>query len=104
MKGVAVAGPIVCGVDDSRSARTAATVAMALSRRIGARLILVHIVAVEPARPFGRPTSPDGRRRRTLERGRELLEQVSAGAGWHADAAALRVGVGAPAERLAAVA
>jgi nucleotide-binding universal stress UspA family protein len=48
-----MSGPIVVGVDDSKGARDAARVAAAISKRIDAPLIFVHVAADELAFPHG---------------------------------------------------
>jgi nucleotide-binding universal stress UspA family protein len=101
---------IVCGLDGSPDSRAALEVAAGLAKRLGSRLVLVHVaeVAYVPyaaAYPLGGTAGPmavateiDAEE----EAGERLLEQA-------ADAARLvdaerRVEVGVPAERLADVA
>jgi nucleotide-binding universal stress UspA family protein len=41
--GVGMTGTILCGVDDSQSARAALQLAVALSERLGLRLVVAHV-------------------------------------------------------------
>jgi nucleotide-binding universal stress UspA family protein len=86
-----MAGAIICGVDDSESAKGAARVARALSSELGLGLVFVRVVE---------PGSPD----ESVSAIAERLEKVSAcvtdadgGAGWVVEA-------GHPADRLVAAA
>jgi nucleotide-binding universal stress UspA family protein len=84
-------GSIVCGVDDSESAKAAARVARGLSAQLGARLLFV--CALDDG-------SSDGEMSAVAARLHSLAEgatNVDCGADW-------RVEVGHPAERLLAVA
>jgi nucleotide-binding universal stress UspA family protein len=95
--------PIVCGVDDSRGARDALVAACAISERIGAPLIAVH-VAPEPASfPYGDSAARERQRHAARRRGDQLLARVMTSTGLDRDASQ-RVRIGAPAEELAAVA
>lgn len=86
-----MSGPIICGVDDSSSAKAAARVARALSALLGRRLLFVHV--------FERGSSEEriGAVAERLQRLTENLNELDSGAGWLLE-------VGHPADRLAAVA
>jgi nucleotide-binding universal stress UspA family protein len=84
-------GSIICGVDDSESAKGAARVARGLSAQLGARLVFVRVVD---------DGSPDGDISAVAARLQQLAEsatEVDCGAHW-------LVEVGHPADRLVAVA
>jgi nucleotide-binding universal stress UspA family protein len=81
---VTVSGTIVCGVGDSAEGREAIQVAVALSRRLGQRLVLVHVRR--------RATGADG-----------LLQRLSEELGLD-EAVELREGVGDTAQVLAEIA
>ena len=84
-------GSIICGVDDSESAKGAARVARGLSARLGARLVFVRVVD---------DGSPDGEVSAVAARLHELAEcatDVDCSAQWVVE-------VGHPADRLVAVA
>jgi nucleotide-binding universal stress UspA family protein len=86
-----MAGSIICGVDDSESARGAARVARALAGELGTGLTFVRVVE---------PGSPEPARSAVAER----LERLTAAA-HEADAgAAWRVEEGHPADRIVATA
>jgi nucleotide-binding universal stress UspA family protein len=86
-----MSGSIICGVDDSKSAKSAARVARGLSAELGLPLIFVHCVE---------PTAENGSQRATVER----LQRLTA-FGNHPDyGAEWLVDVGPLAERLVAVA
>jgi nucleotide-binding universal stress UspA family protein len=90
-EGEAVAGAIICGVDDSESAKGAARVARALSSKLGRALVFVRVVE---------PGSSDETLSvivERLERLRTRASDVDPGAGWLVD-------VGHPADRLVAAA
>jgi nucleotide-binding universal stress UspA family protein len=81
---------IICGVDDSESAKGAARVARELSAQLGARLVFVRVV----------DDLPDGKIGALAARLHHLAEsatEVDCGAHW-------QVEVGHPADRLVAVA
>ena len=86
-----MSGPIICGVDDSSSAKGAARFARALSALLGRRLLFVHV--------FERGSSEEriGAVAERLQRLTENLNELDSGAGWLLE-------VGHPADRLAAVA
>jgi nucleotide-binding universal stress UspA family protein len=88
---MSVAGPIICGVDESLSARGAARVARALGRQLGRTLIFVRVV--ERAAPAANVSAVAER----LERLSEEATDVDCGAAWLVDA-------GHPADRLVAAA
>lgn len=86
-----MAGSIMCGIDDSESAKRAARVARALSAKLGLRLVFVRVVeaGVEGAR-----TSAVCKRLQELAAG---VTKVDGGASWLME-------VGRPADRLVSVA
>jgi len=84
-------GSIICGVDDSESAKEAARVARVLGAKLGHRLVFVRVV--EPASPCEK-ISVLARR---LQRLTKEETEVDCGAGWLVD-------VGYPADRLVAAA
>jgi nucleotide-binding universal stress UspA family protein len=63
---VAMAGSIICGVDDSTSAMGAARVARALASMLGRRLVFVRVV--EPGSPENEIDAVAQRLRRLAER------------------------------------
>jgi nucleotide-binding universal stress UspA family protein len=86
-----MAGSIICGIDDSESAKGAARVARALSSKLGCGLVFVRVVE-------------DGAPKREISAVAERLERISGdatevdcGAGWVVE-------VGHPADRLVAAA
>ena len=84
-------GSIICGLDDSESAKGAARVARGLSSKLGLRLVFVRVVE---------PGSADTKISAIAERLERLCEhttEVDRGAGWLVD-------VGHPADRLVAAA
>jgi nucleotide-binding universal stress UspA family protein len=86
-----MAGSIICGVDDSKSARGAAQVARSLSRRLGLGLVFVRVVH---GRVSERRISAIAARLECLAEG---TTDVDCGARW-------RVDTGHPVDRLLAVA
>jgi len=86
-----MAGSIICGIDDSESAKGAARVARALSGKLGCGLVFVRVVE------NGAPKKEIGRVAERLERISGDATEVDCGAGW-------RVEVGHPADRLVAAA
>ena len=86
-----MAGAIVCGVDDSESAKRAARVARALSARLGVHLIFVRVVE---------PNAADANASAVAER----LEQLRARAHDADSGAAWLVDAGDPADGLIAAA
>ncbi len=84
-------GSIICGVDDSESAKGAARVARGLSSKLGLRLVFVRVV--DPGSADGKISAIAER----LERLTACTTDVDCGAGWIVD-------VGHPADRLVAVA
>jgi nucleotide-binding universal stress UspA family protein len=84
-----VPGSIICGLDDSESAKGAARVARELSARLGMRLVFVHVVDAE---------SPDETTTALVQRLHSLAEramELDCGADWLVDA-------GHPSDRLLA--
>src|SRR5688572_2306075 len=91
MKEELVPGSIICGLDDSETAKVAAHVARGLSADLGLRLVFVHVVEAD---------SSDEKITELLERLHELTEsatEVDGGAAW-------LVNAGHPADRLVATA
>jgi nucleotide-binding universal stress UspA family protein len=86
-----VTGSIICGIDDSESARGAARVARGLSSKLGLRLVFVRVV--EPGSSDEKISAIAER----LERLSGRTTEVDCGAGW-------LVAVGHPADRLVAAA
>jgi nucleotide-binding universal stress UspA family protein len=86
-----VAGSIICGVDDSRSAKGAARVARALAGVLGLELVFVRVL--EEDAPEAKVNAIADR----LERLSAEANDVDFGAGWAVEA-------GHPADRLADVA
>jgi nucleotide-binding universal stress UspA family protein len=82
---------IICGVDDSESAKGAARVARRLSSKLGLRLVFVRVI--EPGTADAQITAIAER----LERLSGCTTEVDCGAGWLVD-------VGHPADRLVAAA
>jgi nucleotide-binding universal stress UspA family protein len=97
---------VVCGVDGSSEAQAAATVAGGLARRLGLRLVVVHVVqfSLEPGAglPGARLVPVGATLEAELAAGERLLEELVREAGL-ADAER-RVVWGFPADRLADVA
>jgi nucleotide-binding universal stress UspA family protein len=86
-----MAGWIICGVDDSESAKGAARVARGLSSKLGLGLVFVRVVE------DGAPKKEIGAVAERLERISGGATEVDCGAGW-------LVEVGHPADRLVAAA
>jgi nucleotide-binding universal stress UspA family protein len=86
-----MAGSIICGVDDSESAKGAARVARGLSSKLGLGLVFVRVVE------DGAPKKEIGAVAERLERISCGTTEVDCGAGW-------LVEVGHPADRLVAAA
>jgi nucleotide-binding universal stress UspA family protein len=88
---VLMASSIICGVDDSDSAKGAARVARELSARLGLRLVFVRVVE------RGAGDDEIGVVAARLHHLADSATEVDCGAHWHVD-------VGHPADRLVAVA
>jgi nucleotide-binding universal stress UspA family protein len=91
MKEELMVGSIVCGTDDTESAKRAARVARGLSSNLGFRLVFVHVVET---------SSPHEKISAVAERLQHLTEgctEVDCGASWLVD-------VGYPVDRLIAAA
>ena len=86
-----MAGSIICGTDDSESAKRAARVARGLSSMLGFRLVFVHVV--EAGSPHEKITAIAER----LQHLTEGCTEVDCGASWLVD-------VGHPVDRLIAAA
>jgi nucleotide-binding universal stress UspA family protein len=84
-------GSIICGVDDSESAKGAARVARGLSAQLGSRLVFVHVL--HDGAPHGEISAVAAR----LHQLAESATEVDCGAHW-------LVEVGHPADRLVAAA
>jgi nucleotide-binding universal stress UspA family protein len=91
MKEDSVAGAIICGVDDSDSAKGAARVARGLSSKLGLGLVFVRVV--EDGAPQEKVSAIADR----LERVHGGVTEVDCGADWFVE-------VGHPADRLVAAA
>jgi nucleotide-binding universal stress UspA family protein len=98
---------IVCGVDESADSQAAIGVAASLAERLGARLVLAHVVEVALV-PYAAAAGSGGiapppmipaLRDEQEEAGARLLKGIAAAMGL--DDAEQRVVVGFPAERLA---
>jgi nucleotide-binding universal stress UspA family protein len=86
-----MAGPIICGIDDSESAKRAARVARGLSSELGVGLVFVRVVGNKsPEEGISAVTA-------RLARAARSATEVDCGASW-------RVDVGHPADRLVAAA
>jgi nucleotide-binding universal stress UspA family protein len=83
-----MAGPIICGVDDSESAKEAARIARGLSARLGLRLVFMHVLE-------SRPESEKADVAKRLQRLVADATDADSGAHWVVD-------VGHPADRLVA--
>jgi nucleotide-binding universal stress UspA family protein len=95
-----MAGTIICGVDGSLDSRAGLDTAVAFAERLGARLVLAHVVEY-PQTPHAAAAFAaldDGQE----EAGTRLLEQVALESG--VEQAERRVVTGNPAERLAELA
>lgn len=84
-------GPIICGVDDSESAKGAARVARGLSNKLGLRLVFLSVVE-------------DGASEPTIGAIAERIERMSGGATEADCGAGWLVEIGDPADRLVAAA
>jgi nucleotide-binding universal stress UspA family protein len=91
MKEDSVAGSIICGVDDSESAKRAARVARGLSGKLGLGLVFVCVVE------DGSPPEQVSAIAERLERVHGGVTEMDCGAGWSVE-------VGHPADRLVAAA
>jgi nucleotide-binding universal stress UspA family protein len=69
---------IICGVDDSPAARSAAQVAAALARALDHKLVLVHVADDPPTFPYRDSRLRELQRRDALRRADELLWSIAA--------------------------
>jgi nucleotide-binding universal stress UspA family protein len=90
-EGDLMGGSIICGVDESASARGAAAVARGLSRKLGLRLVFVRVV-------------DEGTSRERFEAAADSLELFMTDAGDADSSTQWRVETGHPADRLVAAA
>ncbi len=86
-----MAGSIICGTDDSESAKRAARVARGLSSKLGLRLVFVHVVGA------GAPHEKISAVAERLQHLTECCTELDCGAGWLVD-------FGHPVDRLIAAA
>src|SRR5438105_7473223 len=86
-----MAGPIICGVDDSQSAKGAARVARGLSSKLGLALVFLSVVE------HGAPEPKTSAIAERLERMSGGTTEADCGAGW-------LVEIGNPADRIVAAA
>jgi nucleotide-binding universal stress UspA family protein len=95
-------GPlVVCAVDDSSRAREAITVATAFAELLDATLLPVHVLPDEPGFPYGDQAERERQRRAAIETVRTIVGHDPLP---DARQEGLRIEIGRPAERLAAVA
>jgi nucleotide-binding universal stress UspA family protein len=97
-----MAGTILCGVNESAGARSAARVAGALSKRLELRLVLVHVADAFTVADGSAGNDESVTTMQARSGGKRLLDQLTA----EQDliGAEQRIEVGDPAERLARVA
>jgi nucleotide-binding universal stress UspA family protein len=97
-----MAGTILCGVNESAGARSAARVAGALSKRLELRLVLVHVADAFTVADGSAGNDESVMTMQARSGGKRLLDQLTA----EQDliGAEQRIEVGDPAERLAQVA
>jgi nucleotide-binding universal stress UspA family protein len=97
-----MAGTILCGVNESAGARSAARVAGALSKRLELRLVLVHVADAFTVADGSAGNDESVTTMQARSGGKRLLDQLTA----EQDliGAEQRIEVGDPAERLAQVA
>jgi nucleotide-binding universal stress UspA family protein len=91
MKEDSMGGSIICGVDDSDSAKRAARVARGLSSKLGFGLVFVRVLE------DGSPPEKISAIAERLERVHDEVTELDCGAGWSVE-------VGHPADRLVAAA
>jgi nucleotide-binding universal stress UspA family protein len=89
---------IVCGVDGSPSSRSAARVAARLARMLNIRFVLAHATEDRPTFPYRDARLREIQRRRAIDAGQRLLEDVAADL--PGVAPETRVMLGTPAEAL----
>jgi nucleotide-binding universal stress UspA family protein len=97
-----MAGTILCGVNESAGARSAARVAGALSKRLELRLVLVHVADAFTVADGSAGNDESVTTMQARSEGKQLLDQITAEQGLRG--VEQRIEVGDPAERLAQVA
>jgi nucleotide-binding universal stress UspA family protein len=97
-----MAGTILCGVNESAGARSAARVAGALSKRLELRLVLVHVADAFTVADGSAGNDESVMTMQARSGGKRLLDQLTAEQ--DVIGAEQRIEVGDPAERLAQVA
>jgi nucleotide-binding universal stress UspA family protein len=97
-----MAGTVLCGVNDSAGAQTAARVAGAISKQLELRLVLVHVADAFTLADGSAGNHESVTTIQARSGGKRLLDQLTAEQGLRG--AEQRIEVGDPAERLAEVA
>jgi nucleotide-binding universal stress UspA family protein len=92
---------IICGVDGSPSSRAAARVAARLARVLNTRFVLAHATEDRPTFPYRDARLREIERRRAIDAGQRLLEDVAADL--PGVAPETRVTLGTPVESLSAL-
>jgi nucleotide-binding universal stress UspA family protein len=92
---------IICGVDGSPSSRSAARVAARLARTMSIRFVLAHATEDRPTFPYRDARLREIRRRRAIDAGQRLLEDVASDL--PGVASETRVTLGTPVEALSAL-
>jgi nucleotide-binding universal stress UspA family protein len=92
---------IICGVDGSPSSRSAARVASRLARKLNIRFVLAHATEDRPTFPYRDTRLREIQRRRAIDAGQRLLDDVAADL--PEAAPETRVTLGPPVEALSAL-
>jgi len=92
---------VVCGVEDSSGGRQAIEVASAFADALDAGLLPVHVLSEEPSFPYGDDAARERERRAAIHAAEQVVGQGTLRAQRRGE---LRIEIGRPAERLAAVA
>src|ERR1041384_4986748 len=92
---------IICGVDGSHASRSAARVAARLARTLNVRFVLAHVTEDRPTFPYRDARLREIERRRAIDAGQRLLEDVAADL--PGVAPEKRVTLGTPVEALSAL-